>query len=129
MEKQKLMKQRDVASMQRASLASLLALSLLAATLPATADHHGAKEHPPAAGKQQSADEFVHAEVKKVDKAAGKLTLKHEAIRKFDMAGMTMAFRVAEPAMLDAIAVGDRVRFVPDRRNGQFVITRVEKLD
>ena len=117
------------ASKQRASLASLLALSLLAATLPAAADHHGAHEHQPAAGAQQAADEFVRAEVKKVDKEAGKLTLKHEAIRKFDMAGMTMAFRVAEPAMLDAVAVGDHVRFVPDKRNGQFVITRIEKLN
>lgn len=129
MDKQKQLEKCATARMMRAPLASLLAASLLAATLPAVADHHGGQNHAPAAGKQQAADEFVRAEVKKVDKEAGKLTLKHEAIRKFDMAGMTMAFRVADPAMLDAVAVGDRVRFMPDKRNGQFVITRIEKLD
>ena len=129
MEKQKQPQKRGIPSMKRARLVSLLALSLLAAALPAAADHHGGGDHQPAGGKQQAADEFVHAEVKKIDKEAGKLTLKHEAIRKFDMAGMTMAFRVADPAMLDAVAVGDHVRFMPDKRNGQFVITRIEKLD
>ncbi len=129
MEMQRQSHKRGTPAMKRAQFASLLALCMLAAALPAAADHHGGGDHQPAAGKQQAADEFVHAEVKKVDKEAGKLTLKHEAIRKFDMAGMTMAFRVADPAMLDAVAVGDRVRFMPDKRNGQFVITRIEKLD
>lgn len=101
---------------------ALLALSLIGATLPAAADHHG--DH-----AQVQADEFVPAEVRKIDKDAGKVTLKHGAIKKFDMAGMTMAFRVAEPAMLDGLAVGDRVRFMPDKRNGQIVIIRLEKMN
>ncbi len=129
MEKQKPLTHRLDAPKQRAPLAPLLAVSLLAAALPALADHHGTHERQPVAGTQQAADEFVHAEVKRVDKEAGKLTLKHEAIRKFDMTGMTMAFRVADPAMLDALAVGDRVRFIPDKRNGQFVITQIQKLN
>ncbi len=127
MEKQQPLKMRAGAAIKQAPL--VLALSILATALPAAADHHGAHERQPPATAQPVADEFVHAEVKKIDKEAGKLTLKHGAIRKFDMAGMTMAFRVAEPAMLDVVAVGDRVRFVPDKRNGQFVITRIEKLD
>lgn len=112
------------------ALGSLLALSLLAAMLPAAADHHGAAhEQPAAAGTQDTVSEFVNAEVRKIDPASGKLTLKHEAIRTFDMAGMTMAFRLAEPAMLDGLAVGDRVRFIPDKRNGQYVIIQIEKLN
>ncbi len=112
------------------ALGSLLALALLAATLPAAADHHRESHQlPAAAGAQDAVSEFVNAEVRKIDPENGKLTLKHEAIRKFDMAGMTMAFRVAEPAMLDGLTVGDRVRFIPDKRNGQFVITQIEKLD
>lgn len=118
------------AQLRRASLGSVLACSLLAVTLPALADHHGdAHASHAETDAKNIADEFVNAEVRKIDKEAGKLTLKHEAIRKFDMAGMTMLFRVADPAMLDGLAVGDQVRFMPDKRNGQFVITRIEKLN
>ncbi len=117
-------------SLARASLGSALAMGLLVMALPATADHHGsAHEQQPAASTKEVVDEFVDAEVRKIDKDSGRLTLKHEAIRKFDMAGMTMAFRVAEPSMLDGLAVGDRVRFMPDKRNGQFVIVHIEKLN
>ncbi len=120
---------RARALFRHASAGPVLALTLLAAALPAAADHHGGSHdaHGATAGKEL-ADEFVNAEVRKIDVEAGKLTLKHEAIRKFDMAGMTMAFRVAEPAMLEGLAVGDPVRFIPDKRNGQFVIVRIEKL-
>jgi Cu/Ag efflux protein CusF len=38
-----------------------------------------------------------------------------------------MAFRAADPAMLKAVKPGDRVRFVPDRVNGQFTVTKIEK--
>ncbi len=121
---------QGLVAVARRSLVPALALSLLAAAWPAAADHHGGSQEPrPAPGAKEAADEFVHAEVRKIDKEGGKLTLKHEAIRKFDMTGMTMAFRVAAPAMLEGLAVGDRVRFIPDRRNGQFVITRIEKLN
>ena len=41
--------------------------------------------------------------------------------------GMTMVFRAGDPAMLKAVKPGDRVRFVPDRVNGQFTVTKIEK--
>jgi Cu/Ag efflux protein CusF len=41
--------------------------------------------------------------------------------------GMTMVFRAADPAMLKAVKAGDRVRFVPERINGQFTVTKIEK--
>jgi Cu/Ag efflux protein CusF len=43
------------------------------------------------------------------------------------MEPMTMVFRAADPAILKAIKPGDRVRFVPERINGQFTITKIEK--
>jgi Cu/Ag efflux protein CusF len=47
---------------------------------------------------------------------------------KFDMdEGMTMVFRAADPAMLNTVKAGDRVRFVPDRVNGQFTVMKIEK--
>jgi Cu(I)/Ag(I) efflux system protein CusF len=73
-------------------------------------------------------DDFVAGQVTKVDESAGKITIKHGPLKKFDMdEGMTMVFRAGDPAMLKAVKAGDKVRFVPDRVNGQFTITKMEK--
>ena len=73
-------------------------------------------------------DELVKGQVTKVDETAGKITIKHGALKKFDMEeGMTMVFRAGDPAMLKSVKPGDRVRFVPDRVNGQFTVMKIEK--
>jgi Cu/Ag efflux protein CusF len=69
----------------------------------------------------------VDGEVRKVDKAQAKLTLAHGEIKNLDMPAMTMVFRVADPSMLDKVAVGDKVRFQADKVNGQFTVTQIEK--
>src|SRR5262245_22397794 len=70
----------------------------------------------------------VAGQVTKVDEAAQKITIKHGPLKKFDMEeGMTMVFRAADPAMLKAVKPGDKVRFVPERVNGQFTVTKIEK--
>jgi Cu(I)/Ag(I) efflux system periplasmic protein CusF len=79
------------------------------------------------AGLAQSS-ELVNGQVTKIDESAGKITIKHGPLKKFDMnEGMTMVFRAGDPAMLKAVKPGDRVRFVPDRTNGQFTVTKIEK--
>jgi Cu/Ag efflux protein CusF len=71
---------------------------------------------------------IVSGQVTKIDESAGKITLKHGPIKKLDMnEGMTMVFRVQDPAMLKQVKVGDKVRFDADRINGQFTVTRIEK--
>ena len=73
-------------------------------------------------------NEFVNGQVIRVDQLSGKITIKHGPLRKFGMdEGMTMVFRVGDPAMLNAVKPGDRIRFVPDRINGQFTVTKIEK--
>lgn len=73
-------------------------------------------------------DDFVAGQVTKVDESAGKITIKHGPLKKFDMdEGMTMVFRAGDPAMVKAVKAGDKVRFVPDRVNGQFTITKIER--
>jgi Cu/Ag efflux protein CusF len=70
----------------------------------------------------------VNGQVTKIDESTGKITIKHGPLKKFDMnEGMTMVFRAGDPAMLKAVKAGDRVRFVPDRINGQFTVTKIEK--
>jgi Cu/Ag efflux protein CusF len=73
-----------------------------------------------------AAQGMTEAEVRKVDKDAGKLTLKHGAIPNLEMPPMTMVFRVKEAAMLDAVKAGDKVSFQADKINGQYVVTRIE---
>ena len=75
-----------------------------------------------------SAQEVVSGQITKVDASAGKITIKHGPIRKFDMdEGMTMVFRAGDAAMLKAVKPGDRVKFEADKVNGQFTVTRIEK--
>ena len=71
---------------------------------------------------------MVNGQVRKIDEAAGKITLKHGPIKKLDMdEGMTMVFRVQDPAMLKQVKVGDKVKFDADRINGQITVTKIEK--
>jgi len=73
-------------------------------------------------------DDYVNGQVTKIDESAGKITIKHGPLKKFDMnEGMTMVFRTGDPAMLKAVKPGDHVRFVPDRINGQFTVSKIEK--
>jgi Cu(I)/Ag(I) efflux system protein CusF len=72
----------------------------------------------PKATAAQSA--MVNGQVTKIDESAGKITLKHGPIKKLDMEdGMTMVFKVQDPAMLKQVRVGDKVKFDADRVNGQ----------
>ena len=71
---------------------------------------------------------LVNSQVTKIDESAGKITLKHGPIKKLDMnEGMTMVFRVQDPAMLKQVKVGDKVNFDADRVNGQIAVTKIEK--
>jgi Cu(I)/Ag(I) efflux system protein CusF len=74
-------------------------------------------------------DATVSGEVKKIDTAAAKITLKHGPIKKLDMDenGMTMVFRVQDPAMLKQVKVGDKVQFEADRVDGQITVTKIQK--
>lgn len=79
------------------------------------------------AGAALANGHHVKAEVVKVDKPAGKITLKHGPIKNLDMDAMTMVFRVADPAMLDKVKAGDQVEIEADRVNGAIMVTRIGK--
>jgi Cu/Ag efflux protein CusF len=73
-----------------------------------------------------AAQALVAGEVKKIDKPAGRITLKHSEIKAFDMPGMTGAYKVQDPSMLDKVQVGDRVQFSLDRVNSVYTITKID---
>jgi Cu/Ag efflux protein CusF len=70
----------------------------------------------------------VLGEVVKVDRAAARVTLKHGEIKSLDMPPMTLSWRVAQPRLLEDLAVGDRVRFAPARIDGQYTVTSLTKM-
>ena len=98
-----------------------LILALALAYLPITT--HAAED---TASSRQVELPWVQAEVKKVDVAGGRITLRHGDIPNLDMPGMTMAFRVADPKMLDTVKPGDAVRVAIEQLKGQLVIVRME---
>ena len=73
-----------------------------------------------------SAHRMSEGEVRKVDNAAGKLTLRHGPLENVDMPAMTMVFRVRDPAWLQRLRVGDKVRFVARRVDGKLTVTALE---
>lgn len=73
-----------------------------------------------------AAAQSTAGEVRKVDKAQGKVTLQHEAIATLKMPAMTMAYRVQNPAWLEGLKEGDKVRFDADKVNGQYTITALK---
>jgi Cu(I)/Ag(I) efflux system protein CusF len=66
-------------------------------------------------------------EVRKVDRKAGKITIKHGRLPKLDMDPMTMVFQVKDPAMLDNLKPGEKIRFDAEMgKGGVFTVTRIE---
>lgn len=65
-------------------------------------------------------------EIRKVDKDARKITIKHGPIQNIDMPAMTMVFQVKNPALLDQVKAGDKVRFSADKIAGDYVVTSIE---
>ncbi|MDE2626243.1 MAG: copper-binding protein [Burkholderiales bacterium] len=69
---------------------------------------------------------MTDGEVRKIDKDNRKITLKHGDIKNLDMPGMTMVFTVTDPALLDKVQVGNKVRFVAAKADGALVVTAIE---
>jgi Cu(I)/Ag(I) efflux system periplasmic protein CusF len=65
-------------------------------------------------------------EVRKVDKGAKKITLKHGELKNLAMPPMTMVFHVKDKAMLDKVKVGDKVSFVAEDVKGVLTVTALE---
>ena len=85
------------------------------------ADDHAAHHSAAAA----TAAEMAEGEVRKVDKGARKLTIKHGEIKNLDMPPMTMVFQVKDGAMLDQLKAGDKIRFAVEQAATGLVVTDI----
>jgi Cu(I)/Ag(I) efflux system protein CusF len=93
----------------------LLGIAILLAGLAASA----------ASGSTHDAAALFEGEVRRVDKDARKITLRHGPMPSLDMPAHTMVFQVKDPAMLDQVKPGDKVRFHAEKRGGAFTITEM----
>lgn len=69
---------------------------------------------------------MTEGEVRKVDRDAKEITLRHGEIANLGMPAMSMVFQVSDPAFLDTVKPGDKVRFRAEKANGSLVVTRIE---
>lgn len=103
---------------------TLLVTTALLASAPALAQSNQAQR--PAQKGEAKAQALADAEVRKVDRSAGKVTLKHGPLPALDMPAMTMVFRVKDPAMLDKLKAGDSIRFKAEKIGGNYTITEYQ---
>lgn len=104
----------------------LLAAAALAASVLAPLSALAQSQTEPGKTEAAQAVSLTDGEVRKIDKDAGKLTIKHGEIRHMDMPGMTMVFVVRDKALLDNVKVGDKIEFMVIRENGRMVVTQIQ---
>ena len=108
-------------------LASIAVAAAFSASAQAQSAIDGGKM--PATKSEQATlatSDMTEGVVRKVDKDAGKLTIKHGDIKNLDMPGMTMVFQVKDPAMLDKVKAGDKIRFKAEKAGGAIVVTDIQ---
>ena len=109
----------------------LIATTLLAGAFSAyAASHAGAPLSSTTATPKGSAmaapADMADGEIRKVDKENKKITIKHGVIKSLDMPGMTMVFQVKDPALLDKVKAGDKVRFTAEQAGSALVVTTIQ---
>lgn len=103
----------------------ILAAALVSGIAPAVAADAPAKAE--AKAKAPAAAPLTAGEVRKVDREARKLTIKHGPIENLKMPPMTMVFRVKDAAMLEGLETGSRIRFRAEEADGGYLVTRLQK--
>lgn len=108
---------------------TLIAAALLASAgayaqqAPQSGDHAA---HHPAQADTTAAAPQSEGEVRKIDQAQGKVTLRHGPLVNLDMPAMTMVFTAPDKKLLDGLKEGDKVKFTADKQNGTYVVTAIE---
>jgi Cu/Ag efflux protein CusF len=73
------------------------------------------------------AQQMADGEIRKLDRKAKTVTIKHGPIPAIDMPPMTMEFDVTDAALLDRVKAGDKVKFQAEMRpGGKATVTKIE---
>ena len=78
----------------------------------------------PAAMAQQAQGS---GEVRRVDLAKGKITIKQEAIAALELPAMTLVYLADPPTLLQGVQAGDKVQFTAVRKDGKYLLTAISK--
>ena len=105
------------------SVIPALLLACWLAPHPVCAQTGAATNDRPAA--EQARADLTAGEVRRVDKATGRVTIRHERIVNLNMPPMTMVFRVADKGMLNTLRPGDRILFRAEENNGALTLTEI----
>jgi Cu/Ag efflux protein CusF len=110
----------------------VLALGTGAAAADPMMDMMGQHAHDHAAAPATTPAEVAapqtEGEIRKVDTAAQKLTVKHGRIENLGMSPMTMVFRVKDPAFLTLVKPGDKVKMTVERVDGALTIVALQRV-
>ena len=113
----------NVMKSNRILLVLALASASLAHAQPAEPADHAAHH-----AQAPAQDLLSEGEVRKINREKGTITLRHGPLVNLDMSAMTMVFTAADPALLDGLKEGDKVRFTADRKDGRFVVTAIRRV-
>ena len=104
-------------------LNAVLAAMLMTSPVLADEKHHPTVQTAAAASQ---AETLSDGEIRRIDKDTKKLTIRHGPLANLDMPPMTMVFQVKDPAMLEQVKVGDKIRFQAEKVAGAYTVTRIE---
>jgi Cu/Ag efflux protein CusF len=111
---------------------SAIALALLGTSAAYAANHAGGHGHDHGGAREAketaASAEMADGEIRKINKATGKVTLKHGEIKSVEMPPMTMVFGVADKAMLEGLKEGDKVKFDVKQEGSNYTVTKIKKV-
>ena len=110
---------RNIVTVTACAAGAALPLSGFAQA-PSEHDHGHASAAPTAA--------LTEGEVKKVDLASSKITIKHGELKHLDMPGMTMVFTSRNKGLLSTVKPGDKIRFMAVSEGGKLFVTDIRPL-
>lgn len=123
----------DCTAQTRTRLAATVLCALALVALPpgaaaqAVGGSHAGHGATPAAPAAAASAEWAEAEVRRIDTASGRITLRHGPIRSLDMPPMTMVFQARDPSQVSGLKSGDKVRFQAVSEGGKYMLTQIEK--
>lgn len=68
-------------------------------------------------------------EVRKVDVAAQKITLRHGPIASIGMPPMTMVFEVENVELLEGVSAGEKVKFQVQQQGNRYIVTELQVVE
>lgn len=103
-------------------------IHLAAAALAAAIGAALAGQFAPAAQAQQAEQAPVataRGEVRRIDAANGKITIKHEAISALELPAMSLVYRI-DSVLLVSIKPGQQVTFTATRQGKEYVVIEIK---